>query len=167
MTRFELSLMYLARHLRRSSALKLNEYCIFGSAALVIRGIIDREPGDIDVFVSKRVWGDLLPQAPWKVETPNAGDPPILAFNNLPIRLHLFYDWRDDQVEIDVESLLYGDKGELVTSEQYGSWRVATVEEVLRHKEAALAYGSAAVQKHRPDIEACRIHLGLSPVVPT
>lgn len=162
MTLLEIALTHLKRELRNVSAHKLGDYSIFGSTALILRGIIDRVPGDIDVFVSHRVWGALLPDRRWWVETPNAGDPPILSFKS-DINLNLFFAWRDDMVEIDATKLIEQDS-ELVTSERYGSWRCATVEEVLRHKEAALSYGSPAVQKHRSDIQACRIHLGLARV---
>lgn len=171
MTRLELALMRLSRALRGAGCLKLADYAIFGSTALILRGIIDREPGDIDVFVSRRAWGLLLADPEWVVETPNAGDPPILSHKGRrgcdDIHLNLFFAWRDDMVEINPLELIWGDAGEMVVSERYGGWRCATVAEVLRHKEAALSYGSAAVQKHRPDIRACRIHLGLDPVVLT
>lgn len=170
MTRLELALMSLAKHLRNAGCWKLSDYCIFGSTTLILRGIIDREPGDIDVFVSRRAWGALLADPDWVVETPNAGDPPILSHKGAhedSIHLNLFFAWGDDMVEINPLELIWGDAGEQVVSERYGSWRCATVAEVLRHKEAALSYGSAAVQKHRPDIRACRIHLGLDPVVLT
>lgn len=163
MSLLEIALMNLRRELRNTSAHKLGDYAIFGSTALILRGIINRAPGDIDVFVSRRVWGALLPDRRWWVETPNAGDPPILSLKS-EINLNLFFAWRDDMVDIDATKLIEKDS-ELVTSERYGSWRCATVEEVLRHKEAALSCGSPAVQKHRPDIEACRIYLGGSSVM--
>ncbi len=166
-TRFEQALHTLGRALRDVGASRKGEYSIFGSTALILRGIIDREPGDIDVFVTRRVWGLLLPDRRWWVETPNVGDPPILVHDGRPgmndIKLNLFFAWRDPQVEIDAEEVLEN-RSALVLS-KWGSWRCTSVEEVLRHKEAALSYGSPAVQKHRPDIEACRIYLGGSSVM--
>lgn len=159
----DMAILRLQASLRGTSAWKSGEYAIFGSTALILREIIDREPGDIDVFVSRRIWGELLASPSWVVETPNAGDPPILSLKG-DIDLNLFFAWRDPQVQIEAEEVIRD--AELVQS-PWGSWRCATVEEVLRHKEQALAYGSAAVQKHRPGIAACRIHLGLDPVTPT
>lgn len=125
------------------------EYAIFGSTALRLRGIIDREPDDIDVVVSKRVWGELLPRLGWHVDTPRAGDPPILS-RPCGNELHLFYDWRDDAVVIDVNYVIE-------TAEKVDGFRLATVEEVLRHKRAAYACLEffPKVAKHAPDIAAC------------
>jgi len=127
----------------------LGEYVIFGSTALRARNIITRTPDDIDVIVTRRVWGALLGRGEWRVETPNAGDPPILTLDT-PHPLHLFFDWRDDAVYIDPMYLL-------VTAEHALDLRVATVEEVLRHKRAAYACieTNPSVAKHLPDIEAC------------
>jgi hypothetical protein len=122
------------------------EYVIFGSTSLKLRDIIEREPDDIDVIVTRRVWGALLALPLWEVHTPNAGDPPILHYPG-GIPLNLFFAWRDDMVDINEPELIR-------TSEEAQGFRVATVQEVLRHKMAALSYGSPAVQKHRPDIEA-------------
>lgn len=159
----DMAILRLQASLRGTAAWKTGEYSIFGSTALILREIIDREPGDIDVFVSRRIWGELLASPSWVVETPNAGDPPILSLKG-DIDLNLFFAWRDPMVEIDAEDLIA--RSELVET-PWGSWKLAPVADVLYHKEQALSYGSAAVQKHRPDIAACRIHLGLDPVVET
>lgn len=130
------------------------EHAVFGSTALSVRRIIEREPDDIDVMVSRRVWGELLPREGWHVETPNAGDPPILTLDT-PNPLHLFFDWRDDAVQIDPLFLI-------LTAERLIDLRYATVEEVLRHKRAAYACLEThpSVAKHAPDIEACVAWLG-------
>lgn len=157
MTRLEQALHLLARELRNAGCHKLIDYCIFGSTALILRGIIDREPGDIDVFVSRRAWGAVLENPEWVVATPKAGDPPILSHKGRhedSVHLNLFFAWRDDQVEIHPEELIWGESGEMVYTERFGAWRCATVDEVLRHKVAALKHGSPQVQKHRPDIRA-------------
>lgn len=125
------------------------EYAIFGSTALRIREIIEREPEDIDVMVSRRVWGQLLDRHAWFVETPNAGDPPILT-RTCGNNLHLFFDWRDDAVYIDPEYVID-------TAERVSGFCLCTVEEVLRHKKAAYACLEThpSVIKHAPDIAAC------------
>jgi hypothetical protein len=140
------------------------EHAVFGSTALVLRNIISRTPDDIDVMVTRRVWGELLARewVGWRVETPNAGDPPILTLDTTH-PLHLFFDWRDDAVDINPVTLL-------LTAESGGygphmSLRLAAVEEILRQKEAAYACLEThpSVAKHAPDIEACKQWLGKSP----
>lgn len=135
------------------------EYAVFGSTALALRGIIGREPADVDVMVTRRVWGALLARYGWDVLTPAAGDPPILA--RATIRpLHLFYEWRDDAVEIDPAHLI-------ATAESVRGVKLAAVEEVLRHKRSAYAWLDRApgVAKHLPDIHACERWLARRPVV--
>lgn len=127
-----------------------NEYVIFGSTSLIMRGILDREPGDIDMFVSKRVWGKLLPRDGWNSETPKAGDPPILVNKTTPIMIHAFYDWSDPEVDMDVPHLLANP--ESIEYEGF-LWNCIPVREALRHKEHAMAKGTIGVQKHIPDIE--------------
>lgn len=76
-------------------------YAIFGSASFVMRGILSREPKDIDVLVEKWVWARLFTRRHWSVLTPTVGDPPILMLPTT-IPVHVFYDWRDNHVNIDV-----------------------------------------------------------------
>jgi hypothetical protein len=131
------------------------EYAIFGSTVLRMRGIIDREPDDIDVIVTRRVWGALLARDEWFVETPSAGDPPILT-RECGNDLHLFFAWRDDYVAIDPEFVLA--TADLVDGVVYCS-----VEEVLRHKRAAYTALEffPKVAKHAPDIAACEAWLAV------
>lgn len=128
-----------------------HDYAIFGSTAIRLRGIIHRPVGDVDVFVTKVIWGKLLARNGWRVETPRAGDPPILTYDlGLDAPIHVFFDWRDDAVDIDPARLIS-------ESERVGDTRVATVREVLRQKYAAYACieEHPSVAKHRPDILAC------------
>lgn len=127
----------------------LKEYVIFGSTGLIMRGILDRVPGDIDMFVTKKVWGALLARKDWHVETPKAGDPPILVNNQTPIMIHAFFDWSDEAADMDVPLLL--DTKQWIW---YRNWAysVVTVEEALRVKELAIANGAKA-DKHIPDVE--------------
>lgn len=126
------------------------EYVIFGSTSLVLRGILDREPGDVDVHLSRRLWGALLANEEWFVETPKAGDPPILSNEQSPIPIHGFYAWSDPAVRMNVPDLIA--RAEVV--KVYGMpWRVVPVQDALEHKIHALTKGSGAVQKHIPDIE--------------
>jgi hypothetical protein len=151
MSPLRISLFTLTRELRQGKAFD-HEYAIFGSTALILRDIIHREPGDIDVFVTRRLWGTLLARPGWVVETPAAGDPPILSYKATPLDLNLFFDWRDEMVSIDVDELL----SEAESVDYTGMiFRCATVEEVLRQKHAALKANTEAVKKHIPDIVAC------------
>lgn len=127
-----------------------NEYVIFGSTSLILRGILDREPGDIDVHLSRRLWGSLLADECWFVETPKAGDPPILSNDQHNIPIHCFFDWSDSHVQMNVPALI--ENAETVV--RYGMrWRVVPVLDALNHKKWALAKGSKAVEKHIPDIK--------------
>jgi hypothetical protein len=127
------------------------EYVIFGSASLAIRGILEREPGDIDMFVSKRLWGRLLPRDGWFTETPKAGDPPILTLNT-PIPVHAFYDWSDPWVGMDVERLLK--TGERFKAKELNSaWQLVPIEEARRAKAHAIAnVDNAKAEIHKQDI---------------
>ena len=147
----KISLEYLRHELQAIDTYYFDaEWAIFGSTSLIMRGILNREPGDIDIHLDKRVWGALLSRPGWFVETPKAGDPPILSNEICPIPIHAFFDWSDENVMMNVPKLisdsevieLFGDK-----------WRVIPVLDALAHKKFALAYGTDRVQKHVPDIE--------------
>lgn len=131
------------------------EHAVFGSTALALRGVIDREPDDIDVMVTRRVWGALLAREGWHVETPRAGDPPILSLD-VTNPLHLFFAWKDEAVQIDPLFVI------LSADRHRSGLRLCTVREVLRHKRAAYAmlHKHPRVAKHAPDIEACERWLG-------
>lgn len=143
-----------------------HEWALFGSSSLFVRGIITREPNDIDVMVSRRVWGEALAhRARWDWRTPNAGDPPILDTSLMGKRIDLFFFWRDDHVHIDIQE-------ELKTAEDV-QWegirlRCTRVENVIAHKEGALTWPREQweandllwkMENHRSDIEACRRYL--------
>lgn len=121
-----------------------DEWTIFGSTSLVLRGILDREPGDIDMFVSRRVWGQWLAMDDWYVETPKAGDPPILTNGVTPIPVHAFFAWENEHCGMDVSELLR-------TSETVNGFRCIPVCDALNHKKFALA-GNPELTKHAPDI---------------
>jgi hypothetical protein len=121
------------------------EYVLFGSLPLILRGILWRDPHDIDVFVTKRVWGALLAREDtWHVETPDAGNPPILVSDKWNIPVHLFYEWAgaDDDIEA-AESIQQPDIVD--------GWRCVSVSTALRMKEAAFKRGHS---KHWADILA-------------
>lgn len=147
-TKLDETLASLHRELQNTEV-RPGEWVIFGSTSLVLWGVLDRTPGDIDIFVSKRVWGALLAREGWFVETPKAGDPPILSNETTEIPIHAFFDWSDEAVHMDVPYLL-GQPHYVYQFNTY--WPVIAVEEALRHKEAALAHGGSKVQKHVPDI---------------
>ena len=126
---------------------------LLGSANLYVRGIIDRVPGDVDVMVSKRVWGDLLARPRWHWETPDAGNPPMLvaplAFG---IKASLFMDWKDDYVAIDIPQCL----AQAEPVEWEGNiWPCVSPMEVRRHKLAAITYPLNSKREiHLKDIRA-------------
>ena len=129
------------------------DYVLFGSTPLIMRVILEREPGDVDVFVSKHIWGALLAVEGWEVETPRAGDPPILVAH-LPLPTHLFYEWRDEFAYMDAAELIRN-------AETVNGWRCVSVEEALRVKEAAweARFDYPPVLKHGPDIEKIKAWL--------
>lgn len=127
------------------------DYLIFGSAQLVMRDILDREPGDIDTFMTRKLWGRLLANEDWHVETPKAGDPPILVNDNTPITIHAFFDWANPYAHMDVAKEL--------EMKEYIWWNhwvypVMPVTEALRIKEAAAYLGGH--EKHLPDIDVIK-----------
>lgn len=128
------------------------DYVIFGSTSLVIRGVLDRIPGDIDVFMTPRLWSGLSADKDWHVEIPNPNHPPILVNDKTPIMIHAFYDWSNEFADMNV--------AELLRTKQpiwYKNWvyPVVSVEEALRVKEAAALAGAKAA-KHLPDIEVIK-----------
>jgi len=129
----------------------INEFALFGSATLVLRGVINRPIGDIDLFCSKAIWGKLLPRPRWTVLTPKAGDPPILSMTAHGIECHAFFAWSDPAVEIDVPKLI-------AESEIVNGWPCATLKEVLRHKVAA-SEKIGPGNKHEEDIEMIEARL--------
>lgn len=159
--RFVDSLGTLVLELRSVEGTGRLQSVIFGSSALAVREIIDRTPDDIDVMVSKRVWGALLPRQGWRVETPDAGNPPILTYDRTANHLHLFFDWRDERVDIDPYYLMT--TSDWIAGAFGLGMNFASVAEVLRHKEAAFAWReqNPFMWKHGPDILACREFLGL------
>jgi hypothetical protein len=130
------------------------QYALFGSASLVLRGILDREPGDIDVHVTKRVWGTLLARPNWYWETPKAGDPPILALD-ASITIHAFFEWSDTFVEMDVPALISN-----AEDVPYGGnvYRCIPVIDALQHKRDAVNYDPKK-SKHIPDIQIIEEYL--------
>ena len=121
-----------------------DEYVLFGSTPLIMRGIIDREPNDIDIFVTRRVWGALLPRLVWEVEVPAAYDPPILVFHGMP-SVNAFYDWTKTKPHVNVDRCF-------ASATELDGWMVASTEEILIHKEEA----TERVAKHINDIAAIK-----------
>lgn len=138
----------LSREIEKAYAFADRDYVIFGSASLCIRGILDREPGDIDIFMTKKLWGALLPNNGWFVETPAATHPPILSNETYDIHIHAFFDWSNEFCEMNVAELIRNKE-----SVWYDHWvyPVVTVQEALRVKEQAAHLGGHT--KHLPDIE--------------
>lgn len=127
------------------------DYVIFGSASLAMRGILDREPGDIDVFMTRKLWGRLLANEDWIVETPKATHPPILSNKTLPITVNAFFDWSNEFADMDAAHLIANKEWIWYN---YWVYPVVSVQEALRVKEAAAYLGGHA--KHLPDIEVIK-----------
>lgn len=125
-----------------------DEYVIFGSTVLYLHGIIEREPGDVDVFVSKRVWGLLLPRKGWRVLVPAAGDPPILNRRSEP-ELNLFFDWHKRDKWMNPSDVF-------ASATEIDGYMLASVDEVMKHKVEAAENQLSKVQKHLDDIESVR-----------
>lgn len=133
----------------------IDEYVIFGSTSLILQGVIDREPGDVDVILSKRAWGALLGREAWTWNTPEAHDPPILTSYAAPITINGFFDWRNDRVDLNVDRLLH-------IKQSRGGFYVIPVEDALRHKVAAIHGYDPRTEKykiHEHDIRDSQVWL--------
>jgi len=137
-------------------------HTIFGSAAMAIRGILPRDPGDIDIMLPRVTWAGLMARG-WRVETPAAGDPPLLTLD-APIPVHAFYDWNDEHVHMNVEQVLAeGEKRVVSIHGRPIAWRLAPLETLLHHKQEAMAWEGSdkalepgKFDRHRVDIEILR-----------
>lgn len=69
------------------------EAVLFGSTVMFLHGL-RKEVGDIDIFVSRKLWGKLLARG-WEWRTPKAGDPPFLAkrVNGIDAEINVFFEW--------------------------------------------------------------------------
>lgn len=154
---FWLALTLLRHELIKVSA-NVREYVMFGSASLVVRGVIDRAPGDIDMFVSKRVWGRLLDRRIWGWSTPDAGSPPILTTKVLDREINLFFDWYDPWLSIDVRQLLaegWDPGSSNLVRYQGDAWPCVSLQEAKRHKQEAIRYPlNSKKALHQSDIAA-------------
>jgi hypothetical protein len=146
----------LADELRRAQWRARNDYAIFGSAAMAVRGLLPRDPGDIDLMVARRTWAALMARG-WLVETPAAGDPPLLTLRT-PIPVHAFFAWNDRHVHMSPAQVRAEAEEVVITDGR--RWRCAPLETLLRHKVEALAWEGTkrAVEpgkfdRHRADIE--------------
>jgi hypothetical protein len=135
------------------------DYVLFGSAVLWLHGIRD-EIGDVDVFVTGRVWGalwDLFQLEDDKqvtVETPRAGDPPFLSIPLASHPIHVFFDWskRDEWLSVP---------DAFASAETVGGWRCVPLEMLRAWKATAHAENidSARHQKHADDLVLIDAHL--------
>jgi hypothetical protein len=111
---------------------------VFGSAAMALHGL-DREPGDIDLFV--RPWAyPRLKSHGWEEQRPTPGDPPMLEWLGGLYPVHAFREWtaRDDWIDMD---RAWG------TSEWVGEWRVMPLWYV-RYIKIAAYYANPDSERH-------------------
>jgi hypothetical protein len=149
-----------------------SEYVLFGSAVLYLHGVdVGRPPGDVDVFVNRRVWGELLGRTGAAVLTPRAGDPPLLAWDlgdDPP--LHVFYEWtaRDaDWMSVrqcferaESVGIRFRDRDAVFATYTVG-WRCIPLELIRQHKRFAHSHdlGSEEHAKHEADLAILDAHL--------
>lgn len=132
------------------------EWVIFGSTVLYLHGL--REPetvGDVDAFVSRRVWGSLMRLTPGalSVEVPRAGDPPFLSFALGALPIHLFYDWNErDSAWMDVRECFKA-------SENVNGWQCISLDLMRTQKEWAGTHDTETRPKHVADLEVLNRHL--------
>ncbi len=89
----------MAQDLDRSKLIRIlkqlklpnGQYTIIGGACLVIHGL--RKGDDIDMFVTKRLYNELLKRG-WDEQWPRKGDPPMLEAVVEGIAVHVFYNWQ-------------------------------------------------------------------------
>lgn len=152
------SLSYLRRFLFLNAGVT-DDYVVFGSTALFLRGIRTEESvGDLDVFVSRRAWGVLLGMGgEFTVETPRADDPPYLCYH-LDTPIHVFYEWTARDVEWITARECFEQAEEAVFDggPMPGElWQVIPVQLVRQHKlQGHLRnVGSPAHEKHLHDLK--------------
>lgn len=124
------------------------EYVLFGSAVLYLHGLRDPETvGDIDVFVSRRVWGAIFSQPLSFVRTPGVEDPPFIERVTDPA-LHIFYDWTPRDAEWMTMRECFD------TAEQVRGWQCASLATIRGHKVGASKAnpGSERHAKHLRDV---------------
>lgn len=173
----DFSLAWLRSHLLDPVGARQEEWVLFGSSVLYLHGLRSAESvGDVDVFVSRRVWGLLLDLLAvpgdhgCTVETPRAGDPPFIAYR-IKTPIHLFYDWtkRDEEWISVADTFEHAETVSFpildVGGRTYADWRCASLDTVRTHKaksyEANL--GSAAHAKHGRDLKLIDERLGIGP----
>lgn len=139
---------------------------LFGSAPLVLYGIRAEPIGDVDVMVSRTLWGRLLALRDdmgiydANVLTPRADDPPLLEIQGSTdgsLNIHVFYDWTArDESWISPADMRHDP--ELVDWEMAGwrwPWVCVGLDEIVRHKRGAHAANpdSPIHEKHLADAD--------------
>jgi hypothetical protein len=83
-----------------------DQYLVGGSAVMVLNDI-ERELGDLDLFVTTDLWfklsrqvhGYSCPEPTWELVIPEVGshrqfDPPVLRRHYLDLKIDAFFNWR-------------------------------------------------------------------------
>lgn len=144
-----------------------DEYVLFGSAVMYLHGIdVGRPPGDVDVFVSRRVWGALLGSTGAAVRTPRADDPPFLEWDmeDGP-NLHMFYEWTArDAPRISAAECFASAERVGVRSQVWGiascrdlPWQCISLLVLRKHKQKP--HFSKDMAKHEGDLAILDAHL--------
>jgi hypothetical protein len=126
----------------------LTDYVLFGSAVLYLHGLRDPETvGDVDVFVSRRVWEHftdprfrlgVVPE--WSVREPRRGDPPFLLSTTSP-PVSAFYDWTRRDAWMSPKRCF-------ADAERVRGWNCVSLETLRHHKRHANRQES----KHERDL---------------
>lgn len=123
-------------------------WVLFGSMPLLLHGLRETV-GDVDAFVTPRMWQLLANRAAWGVRLPDPRDPPFLERLYHGRWVHLFYRWDDRNPAVD--ALECRRRAHFVRG-----WPCTPLEVIRRHKTTALEQnpGSLLHAKHQLDVAA-------------
>jgi hypothetical protein len=137
-----------------------DEYVLFGSAVLFLHELRAPESvGDVDVFVSRRIYDEWLRRPFWAEQRPHETDPPFLAWASRP-PIHAFYDWTErDASWITAERCF-------ASAEQVDGWQCISMAMMREIKKGAFASspGSDRHKKHADDLELIEGYLARHPL---
>lgn len=149
----------------QSVRVSLDEFVLSGSMVMALHGIMVR-PGDVDMFVTKDLYGRLLSRKGWEELRPREGHPPMLEWSWFAshrgpreLKLNAWYEWDDDHLghETGVEVV----EEAFASRELVNGWPCISLATLRRWK-----YMVAPVQaKHFDHVELIDRHEGRSPTL--